>query len=65
MRFKDWTVKELVVFLTGNALFGKVGDSVLDYALRDERGLVSGELLFRVNPQKLVNKNESEGKSNE
>lgn len=60
MRFKDWTVKELVTFLTGNALFGKVGDSVLDYSLRDERGLVSGELLFRVNPQKLVDKNESE-----
>lgn len=65
MRFKDWTVKELVVFLTGNALFGKVGDSVLDYSLRDERGLVSGELLFRVNPQKLVDKNESEESGNE
>ncbi len=65
MRFKDWTVKELVAFLTGNALFGKVGDSVLDYSLRDERGLVSGELLFRVNPQKLVDKNESEESGNE
>ena len=53
MRIKDWTVGELVAYLTGNQQTNKLGIPVLDEwlhsSLQGDKGLVSGKLEIRLN----------------
>lgn len=54
MKIKDWTVGELVAYLTGNQQINKSGIPVLDEwlhsSLQGNKGLVSGTLRIKVNP---------------
>lgn len=54
MIIKDWTVGELVAYLSGNRVFGEV-DFFLDRSLRGDKGLISGEFHIRATPQKRKN----------
>ena len=59
MKIKDWTVGELVAYLTGNQQTNKPDIPVLDEwlhsSLQGDKGLVSGKLEIRLNTK---NKNE-------
>lgn len=53
MKIKDWTVGELVAYLTGNQQTNKPGIPVLDEwlhsSLQGNKGLVTGVLQIRLN----------------
>ena len=52
MRIKDWTVGELVAYLTGNQIVKPcipILDEWLDRSLQGDKGLISGEFEIRAN----------------